>query len=166
MAVSLFWSSFLAIPRLHLLALAILFSSRCIPTMHTPFYMPGQQHQPCEYRPISRDQRTSYSRDQLMAIQPARLTKDLVDQLRSLEIGTGLPRKRYRRKSGKAVKLNRDHLKWMCFNVQSCRQVTTDISEMILDNNLDILMLTETWLYAEGPKPGSTLKAMKHMKVQ
>ncbi|XP_072037652.1 uncharacterized protein [Amphiura filiformis] len=112
--------------------------------------MPEQQPEQCEYRPINHDQRISYSRDQLLAIQPARLTKDLVTQLRSLEIGTGLPRKRYHRKSGKPDQINRDHLKWMCFNVQSCRQIATDISEIISDNDLDILMLTETWLYAEG----------------
>ena len=115
--------------------------------------MPDQQAEP---RPsdltsiIDRDQRISYNRDQLMAIQPARLTKDLISKLRSLEIGAGLPRKRYHRKNGKPMEINRDHLKWMCFNTQSSREVATEISEIVLDNDLDILMLTETWLYAEG----------------
>ena len=54
------------------------------------------------------------------------------------------------RKNGKPMEINRDHLKWMCFNTQSSRQVATDISEIVLDNDLDMLMLTETWLYAEG----------------
>ena len=28
--------------------------------------------------------------------------------------------------------------------------MATDISEIIIDNNLDIVMLTETWLYDKG----------------
>lgn len=158
MEASYFWASFLAVARYHLVVLAILFSSRCPPTVHTPLHMAGQHGQQAEHHdlkpitgPINRDQCISYSRDQLMAIQhshPIRLNNDLVNKLRSLEIGTGLPRKRYSRKTGKTGKTN--HLKWMSLNVQSSRQVATDISEMVLNNNLDILMLTETWLYAEG----------------
>jgi len=89
-------------------------------------------------------------------VQPTRLSKDLIVHLRSLGIGTGLPRKRYH-KSGKhvetnrePVETNRDNLRWMCFNVQSSRQIAADIAEIILDNDLDMLMLTETWLYAKG----------------
>ena len=68
--------------------------------------MPDQQAEP---RPsdltsiIDHYQRISYNRDQLMAIQPARLTKGLISTLRSLEIGTGLPRKRYHRKNSKPM---------------------------------------------------------------
>ena len=106
--------------------------------------MPGQQ---CDNKPvsdirkdadISRD-RISYSRDQLMVINPSRLTKDLTTCLRSLEIGTGLPRKRYHRKA-KSIEINSNYLNWMCFNVQSCRLIATDISEIITDNDLDVLM--------------------------
>ena len=95
-----------------LLLLVIYFGCSTIPSlgsgnvvffaMHTyiAIYMPDQQAEP---RPsdltsiIDRDQRISYNRDQLMAIQPARMTKDLISTLPSLEIGTGLPRKRYHR---------------------------------------------------------------------
>ena len=42
------------------------------------------------------------------------------------------------------------NLKWMCFNAQSCRQIVNDLFEIIVENNLDILMLTETWLYEQG----------------
>jgi hypothetical protein len=45
---------------------------------------------------------------------------------------------------------SRNHLNWMCFNVQSCRQIATDIAELIVDNDIDVCMLTETWLYEKG----------------
>ena len=38
----------------------------------------------------------------------------------------------------------------MCFYSQSCRQKATDIHELIIDNFVDVLMLTETWLYPQG----------------
>ena len=38
----------------------------------------------------------------------------------------------------------------LCFNSQSCRQIATDILDMIVDTNVDVLMLTETWLYSHG----------------
>ena len=38
----------------------------------------------------------------------------------------------------------------MCFYSQSCRQKATDIHELIIDNDADVLMLTETWLYPQG----------------
>ena len=63
-----------------------------------PTVMPGQQRDNKPVGDISRDH-ISYGRDQLMAINPSRLTKDLTTRLRSLEIGTGLPRKRYHRKA-------------------------------------------------------------------
>ncbi|XP_072028205.1 uncharacterized protein [Amphiura filiformis] len=45
----------------------------------------------------------------------------------------------------------------MCFNAQSCRQIATDIVEIITDNNLDLVMLTETWLYEKGDEPYMSL---------
>ena len=41
-------------------------------------------------------------------------------------------------------------MKVLCFNAQSCRQIATDIHDMIVDTNVDALMLTETWLYSHG----------------
>ena len=41
-------------------------------------------------------------------------------------------------------------IKVLCFNSQSCRQIATDIHDMIVDTNVDVLMLTETWLYSHG----------------
>ena len=45
-----------------------------------------------------RSEHLQYSRAQLLAVTAARLTSALVCPLRSLQIGVGLPRKRYRRK--------------------------------------------------------------------
>ena len=120
MMASSFRKSFLALARFQLFVLAVLLSSHveCITILHTPSYMqgdptvmPGQQ---CDNKPvsdISRD-RISYSRDQLMAINPARLTKDLTTRLRSLEIGTGLPRKGYHHKA-KSIEISSNHLNRM-----------------------------------------------------
>ena len=36
------------------------------------------------------------------------------------------------------------------FNSQPCRQIATDIYDLIVDNSIDVLMLTETWLYSNG----------------
>ena len=36
------------------------------------------------------------------------------------------------------------------FNSQPCRQIATDIYDLIVDNSVDVLMLTETWLYSIG----------------
>ena len=41
-------------------------------------------------------------------------------------------------------------IKVLCFSSQSCRQITTDIHDMIGDTTVDVLMLTETWLYSHG----------------
>ena len=35
-------------------------------------------------------------------------------------------------------------------NSKSCRQIATDIYDLIVDNRIDVLMLTETWLYSNG----------------
>jgi len=32
----------------------------------------------------------------------------------------------------------------------SCRQIATDIHDLIVDTNVDVLMLMETWLYSHG----------------
>ena len=41
-------------------------------------------------------------------------------------------------------------LKLLSFNSQSCRQIATDIYDLIVDNRIDVLMLTEMWLYSNG----------------
>ena len=43
-------------------------------------------------------------------------------------------------------------IKVLYFNSQFCRQKASDIHEMILDDGTDILLMTETWLYAQGDK--------------
>ena len=40
----------------------------------------------------------------------------------------------------------------LCFNFQSCRQKACGIHEMILDDGIDTLLMTQTWLYAQGDK--------------
>ena len=93
-----------------------------------------------------------YTRAELLSIRPARLSADLATTLRSLDIGFQLPRKRNKRKhSSKKLKV-------AVFNVQSARNSAPDIHEIIVDNKLDILMLTETWLKPEGDE--YTISAM------
>ena len=41
-------------------------------------------------------------------------------------------------------------IKVLYFNSQSCLQKASGIHEMILDDGIDILLMTETWLYAQG----------------
>ena len=41
-------------------------------------------------------------------------------------------------------------IKVLCFNSRSCRQIATDIHDMTVDTNVDVLMLTETWLYSHS----------------
>ena len=41
-------------------------------------------------------------------------------------------------------------IKVLCFNSHSCRQTATDIHDMIVDTNVDVLMLTKTRLYSHG----------------
>ena len=48
-------------------------------------------------------------------------------------------------------------LKWMCFNVQSCHHLANDLSEIAIENNLDILILNETWLYKQGDEAYITI---------
>lgn len=86
-----------------------------------------------------------YSRAELLAVSPARLTPHLTCQLRSLELGVGLPRKRH----AKRKQTSRDLSVW-CFNAQSCRQIATDIHDLITESKIDVLMMTESWLYPVG----------------
>ena len=50
------------------------------------------------------------------------------------------------------VSINRSQssLKLLSFNSQSCHQIATDIYNLIVDNSIDVLMSTETWLYSNG----------------
>ena len=41
-------------------------------------------------------------------------------------------------------------IKVLCLNSHSCRQIATDIQDLIVDTNVDVLMLTEAWLYSHG----------------
>ena len=36
------------------------------------------------------------------------------------------------------------------FNAQSCRQKASEINDLVVDGDFDILLMTETWLYANG----------------
>ena len=51
-------------------------------------------------------------------------------------------------------------IKVLYFNSQSCRQKANDIHEMILDDGTDTLLMTETWLYAQGDE--ACLAEMTH----
>ena len=162
-----------------------------------------------------------YSCAQLFKMTPARLTLDLISNLRSMQIGVNLPRKQSQRggrRKQKQSNLNEhplpvslsltersisndqdlfaesrleipvhitDHvhhaitvhqscvnfnnlisittqhsrvsvyhsqssLKLLSFNSQSCRQIATNIYDLIVDNSIEVLMLTEMWLYFNG----------------
>ena len=41
-------------------------------------------------------------------------------------------------------------IKALCFNWYSCRQTATNIHDLIVDTNVDVLTLTEMWLYSHG----------------
>ena len=43
-----------------------------------------------------------------------------------------------------SVNRSQSSLKLLSFNSQSCRQIATDIHDLIVDNSVDVLMLTET----------------------
>ncbi len=107
---------------------------------------------PCDTppNPVITEQRTvstfvHYTRDELLQLRPslARLTPVLTTRLRTLNLGVGLPRKRYPKQKNKALSV-------LLFNCRSCRQITTDIHDLILESKADITMLTETWLYDHG----------------
>ena len=85
-----------------------------------------------------------YTRAELLSIRPARLSAELAGTLRTLDIGFRLPRKRNKRKH------TTKKMKVAVFNAQSARTIASDIHELIVDNKLDILLLTETWLKPEG----------------
>ena len=70
--------------------------------------------------------RLQYTRAELLGVAPTRLNYDLTHRLHSLEIGVGLPRKRYRQRK-KRCKHN--HLKVLYLNSQSCDHKAIDINE-------------------------------------
>jgi hypothetical protein len=154
------WWALCAFPPFRLLVLRALFSTKfAVSSSHTsPLCSPASCVTPVQHdrsftdQQLTQGERTShirihYDRAQLLAVSPTRLTPFLTSRLRLLEIGVGLPRKRYRRK----IK-QRKHgdLKVLCFNARSCRPKVIDIHDMILENDADVLMLTETWLYSQG----------------
>ena len=49
-----------------------------------------------------------------------------------------------------SVNCSQSSLKLLTFNSQSCGQIATHIYDLIVDNSVDVLMLTETWLYSNG----------------
>ena len=51
-------------------------------------------------------------------------------------------------------------VKLLFFNSQSCRQIATDIYDLTVDNSVDVLMLTETWLYSNRDE--AYIAAMTH----
>ena len=153
------WWAFCVPPPLRLLLLCALLSTRLdvLNCQSPPLSPPSPYSSPVQCDSLqdqlfTRGERSKhvhlqYSRAQLLAVTPARLTCDLVSRLRSLQIGVGLPRKQYRRKRKQCKP---GDLTVLCFYSQSCRQKATDIHELIIDNDGDVLMLTETWLYPEG----------------
>ena len=90
-----------------------------------------------------------YNRAELLAVSPSRPTAELTARLRALEIGVGLPRKRKPRRRQK-------HIKILYLNVQSCKEVTADLHDIILENNADVVLFTETWLKVEGQEAYTT----------
>ena len=153
------WWAFCVPPPLRLLLLCALLSTRLdvLNCQSPPLSPPSPYSSPVQCDSLqdqlfTRGERSKhvhlqYSRAQLFAITPTRLTPGFFSRLRSLQIGVGLPRKRYRRKRKQCKPTD---LRVVCFNSQSCRQKATDIHELIIDNDGDVLMLTETWLYPEG----------------
>lgn len=45
---------------------------------------------------------------------------------------------------------NKSKLSFCCLNVQSLRIKTTEFHDFVLENNLDVVAITETWLYPSG----------------
>ena len=153
------WLVFYAPPPLRFLLLCVLFSTRptvlncasrplCVPTSGTTCVQHVTLHtqQPVKGERIA-PVLSHYNRAELLTARPARLSIELTYRLRELEIGVGLPRKRYKRRSKKC---KQNGLKLLCYNTQSCRKKVTDIHDIITDNDADVLALTETWLYAQG----------------
>ena len=93
--------------------------------------------------------RVQYTRTELLAVSPAPLIPDVTARLRSLGLGVCLPRKRYRRKTLQP-RPGEKPLKVLSFNCQSCREIATKLHDLIMSEYVDIVMLTETWLYANG----------------
>ena len=93
--------------------------------------------------------RQQYTRTQLLAVSPARLTAYNVDRLRSLGLGRCLPRKRQRRRS-KQTSAGPPLLKVLSLNCQSVRGIASELNDTLTSEKVDIAVLTETWLKAEG----------------
>ena len=51
-----------------------------------------------------------------------------------------------------SINLSQSSLKLLSVNSQSCCQIATDIYDLIVDNGIDVQMLTEMWLYSNGDK--------------
>ena len=51
---------------------------------------------------------------------------------------------------------SRSFLKFAHVNVQSCRNKTVQIHDFVTDNEFDILLMTETWLYDQGGEAYTT----------
>ena len=53
-------------------------------------------------------------------------------------------------KTIKSVTQNRSNMNLMIFNARSCRTISFELRDIIVEKSIDILMLTETWLYEKG----------------
>ena len=49
-----------------------------------------------------------------------------------------------------SVNQSQSSLNLLSFNLQLCRQIATDMYDLMVDNSVDVLMLTETWLHSHG----------------
>ena len=114
--------------------------------------------------------RTVYTRDELLSVSPAVLSPSVANQLsalninklqlasmaerssplRSLEVGACRHRKRPRRGGVRKLNHRKNNIKVLSFNVQSVRGKAIDIHELIIDLDIDIALLSETWLYPSG----------------
>ena len=149
-----FWSTFCATGPLRFIVLTFVIFAKLSSCVTLPWPRPvparaGHVSTPGDGHPRPTGKRAEgpprvYTRAELLSIRPARLSADLAGTLRSLDIGFRLPRKRNKRKN------STQKLKVAVFNAQSARNIASDIHEIIVDNKLDILMITETWLKPEG----------------
>ena len=52
--------------------------------------------------------------------------------------------------SHEPINQSQSSIKLLSFNSQPCHQIAIDIQDFIVDNNIDVLMLKETWLCSHG----------------